>query len=164
MTFISSQRPRDNPMKHRLREAKGPGQGHTAGEWRSTQPANSSKCCHPQCSVLQVLSAGTRQVGRGWRLRSQQGWEPLTSLSPSRATAEPEAGGDYVKVRGAGQGTLRGPRASSRKGRVLFWPRALATSDAALAPLDPLLGILSLRWLLLLTTLLHLLFYFLPCT
>lgn len=91
-------------MKHRLREAKGPAQGHTAGERRSS----------PACQFQQVLSpAGAQcwhQAG-GQRLAAGEpgragNHSPL--FSPSRATAEPEAGGDYVKVRGAGQGTLAG--------------------------------------------------------
>lgn len=38
---------------------------------------------------------------------ARQGWEHSLFFSPSRATGEPEAGGDYVKVRGAGRGHWR---------------------------------------------------------
>ena len=110
-------------MKHRLREVKGPAQGHTAGEWRSSPACQFQPVLSPV--VLSPAGAQCWHQAGGQRLAAEDpgragNHSPL--FSPSRATAEPEAGGDYVKVRGAGQGTLRGPRASSRKGRVLFWP------------------------------------------
>lgn len=62
-------------MKHRLREAKGPAQGHTAGEWRSSPACQFQQVLHLQCSVL---APGRWAEAGSWGAR--QGWEPLTSL------------------------------------------------------------------------------------